>query len=165
MYEYRVSSIMYPSFNSSLDGLSVDIFFKGCTHNCGGCHNNELQTFDRFNIDYDRIMRTLENTQKASIVTLMGGEPLQQDLESIIHLMVGIKRKGYKVAVYTGYEWDEVPEPVKYFADYLKTGKYEGNNLTPHGFFLASKNQVMWKKSGVNWYKQWHFYSSRKSKF
>ena len=45
--KYDVSSILYPSFNSALDGMSTDIYFQGCKFSCEGCHNPALKGFGK----------------------------------------------------------------------------------------------------------------------
>ncbi len=157
MKQYRVSSVLYPSANSSLDGLSTDLFFYGCTHKCKGCHNRELWEFVDYNYSLDELLQVIEIADKSNIVTLLGGEPLQQDIKSLLYLIQGIKQLDKKVAIYTGYEFQDVPDEILDVIDYIKTGKYLCNHKTPFGSFLASTNQIMWKKIDKSWERQWYW--------
>lgn len=163
---YRVASILYPSGNSSLDSISTDIFFYGCSNNCKGCHNLELQQFKQPNLSLEDILSTVKLADRANIVTLMGGEPLQQDKDSILVLIEQLHNMGKKVAVYTGYDMDEVDKDILDNIEYIKVGKYDETNKAPYGFFLATKNQKMYKKTTEgDWKIQWEYYAGRKSKY
>jgi len=150
---YRVVSILYPSFNSSLDGFSVDIFFSGCKFKCKGCHNSELWEFIEPNINIKKILEAIATTHKSEIVTLMGGEPLQQF--GILELIQELKKIKKYVSLYTGYDFNDISQKIKDKVDYIKTGRYKEENKLV-GEFLSSSNQVMWKKTKYGtWEKQW----------
>ena len=153
MTKYRVASIMYPSLNSSLDGISADMFFYGCSRKCEGCHNKELQEFVEPTVTLSSIISTIKKTDKAKVINLMGGEPIEQD--NLIELTKALKDNGKKVCMFTSSEFEQVPQGLLEELDYLKTGEYQENNKTKFGSFLASKNQKMWKKEGGSWTIQW----------
>jgi len=154
---FSVSSALYPSMNSSINETSLDIFFVGCTNECKGCHNKELQTFIPSNKTWNQITTTIVLATKATVVTLLGGEPLQQDLQLIKKLLEFIHRIGIKTCIYTGLDFEAVPKDILSELDYLKTGFYDEDNLTPIGSFLASENQKMFQKVGDNWEVQWEY--------
>jgi anaerobic ribonucleoside-triphosphate reductase activating protein len=154
---FSVCSAMYPSMNSNISEVSLDIFFVGCNHKCKGCHNIELWKAIPPNKTWLQLVKTVDLATEATVVTLMGGEPLQQDLEWLSNCIAYIKSVGKKVCLYTGGEFEDVPDFIKDNLDYVKTGKYDEDNLTPIGSFLASKNQRMYRKRDNTWEIQWEY--------
>lgn len=159
MKTHSIQSILYPSLNSNLDGISADIFFRGCRPPyCEGCHNLELQRFEKPNKSTEDIINSLKPyVDSLYVVTLMGGEPLDRSHKLLLELIVELKQQfsDIKVAVYTGYNLSQVPLEILEHIDYVKCGQYQGQNKTPFGSFLASKNQIMYQKSKDTWYIQW----------
>lgn len=158
--DYSVSSVLYPCLNSSLHGISVDIFFNGCTHKCEGCHNRHLWSFKGMNTTLDELVDLVRGAKKAKVVSLMGGEPLQRPY--IPELIDKLVDTGKQIALFTGYEFHKVPEGIKSEIDYLKVGRFQGDNRTPSGSFLASKNQVMYKKYKGIWVIDWEYKDEKK---
>ena len=157
---YSVSSIVFPSLNSSLDGISIDIFFKGCKHLCPGCHNPELQEFAPSTTHIDTIIKNLKTyEQKYSVITLMGGEPTDMSIIRLIHLLDTIRESfpDKRISMYTVLPFDKVDAKVLERLDYVKCGFYDQNNRTPLGEFLSSKNQIMYKKVNREWTIQYSY--------
>lgn len=142
-----ISSVLWPSMNSSLSGLSMDIFFKGCKRHCPGCHNLELQTFAEPNHSVSEILSLIENT-KTKVVTFMGGEPMDQPIESFLYLIETIRENfpEVRMSMYTGYELDEVDTRILDFLNDIKTGSYREDLRNKRGSFLASSNQKYFQK-------------------
>lgn len=130
----------------------MDIFFKGCKRHCPGCHNLELQTFAEPNHSIEEILELIEK-HKVEIVTFMGGEPVDQPIENILHLMesIHIKFPKVKMSMYTGYELHEVDTRILDYLSDIKTGSYREDLKNKMGSFLASSNQKYFQKddSGV----------------
>lgn len=144
--KFSIQSIVYPSLNSNPDGISADLFFKGCNIHCSGCHNKELQEFGAPNTSICNIIQAIENNG-VKILTLMGGEPLDVDRLLLFELMKTLKRKfpELKISMFTGYKLKNVPVGIFSYLDYIKVGRYDNTKLTPQGSFLASSNQKFYK--------------------
>ena len=142
-----ISSVLWPSMNSSLSGLSMDVFFKGCKRHCPGCHNLELQTFSEPNHSVEEILSLIEST-KTKVVTFLGGEPVDQPIENFLYLMKSIREKfpEVKMSMYTGYELDEVDTRILGYLSDIKTGSYREDLRNKRGSFLASSNQKYFQK-------------------
>lgn len=143
---YSVQSLVYPSMNSNPDGISADLFFKGCSIHCKGCHNIELQRFSKPNTSLQDIITAIEK-HGVKILTLMGGEPLDVHVVLLIKLMSVLKSKfpDLKIALYTGHSLEEICPAIFSYIDYLKVGRYDCECLNPQGSFLASSNQHFYK--------------------
>ena len=150
-----VSSMLFPSLNSSLDGISIDIFLYGCKRHCKNCHNKELQEFKAPNHSIADILAAIHRNLQynVAVVTILGGEPLDTDNDILIDLILAIKNEfpKLKVAMFTGYEMSQIPLKVLKALDYVKTGEYDETKPSKFGSFLATTNQKMFKRisSGV----------------
>lgn len=151
-----VADIIYPSLNSTTS-IAVDLFFSGCTIRCPGCHNPEL--WDRYGgdkLEALHIFKRILKMENASAVSLMGGEASLQsneDMETLLYLLRSAKK--YQIWLYSGLEFEDIPQIYKYYCDYIKTGPYQKDNLgssAPIGMpVLSSKNQLFWKKENGIW--------------
>lgn len=153
--KYRVESIRYPSLSSSLYGISADVYFNGCAHECPGCHNVDLWEFVRPTVNLEDVVKSLKKATKAKVISVMGGEPLQQ--RNIVEFLDGLAVLNKPIALFTGYDFEEVPEEVKQRIDFLKAGRFMIDQRTPSGSFLASINQKMFKKYNNLWLVDWQF--------
>jgi anaerobic ribonucleoside-triphosphate reductase activating protein len=129
------------------DGLACVIYFQGCSRGCPGCHNLELQSFECGTpTSMDRLLNrisTYHGWYKA--VVFQGGEPLEQPLFELITLADSIRNLfGLKVWLYTGYNYDDVPDVVKEHFDVIKAGAYIEELKT--GGFPASSNQKVYRR-------------------
>lgn len=147
---FSVSSILYPSLNSSLEGISADVFFYGCTFNCKDCHNKELQEFKQPNTSIEDFCKTVSQ-HGVKIITFMGGEPLQQDRFSFLQLLSTLSQKfpQLQMNLYTGYELEHIPEDIKSYFTAIKTGTYQASQRTAPRSFLASKNQKYYRQERI----------------
>lgn len=78
-------------------------------------------------------------------IAILGGEPLhQEELEYLLSMVSTLK----PVWLYTSYEIDEVPDSIKQYCTYIKTGQYieelKASNIQ-EGILLASSNQKIVK--------------------
>lgn len=131
------------------DGATFTIWFAGCTHKCNGCQNMELwdsnagKDFSCYEL-FNTIVKGTEQTN-IHTVTLLGGEPLQQDIGDIELLCHMLKDAGYEIWLYTGYEIHEVPQLVLRYIDHIKCGRYD-ENLRVEGRFPITTNQKVYHK-------------------
>lgn len=134
------------------DEPTFTVWFAGCTHGCRGCQNMTL--WDKNNGEYfsPRELHDLiiKETQKTNIhtVTLLGGEPLQQNTQDLLELLVLLDYTGFTIWVYTGYNFDEVPKGFLRYIDYIKCGRYIEELRVDDGSFPITTNQKVYSKAG-----------------
>lgn len=152
-----------PNFADGFEGqVALRLVFSGCRKGaagtpCQGCHNPELWQFkdEGLSVPEGEFVRTLEYWKNHDIrfdcISLVGGEPLDQRPEELLHTMDLVRAVfgDIPVITYTGYTEEEVKaqkldgHPGITEASYVKFGPYiEG--LGPKGK-LASSNQRMTK--------------------
>ena len=128
-------------------GIRTTYFCQGCPHHCEGCHNPETWPFAG-----GTPMET-ENMAMAAIsnplckgVTFSGGEPFAQ-AEGFLELAKLLKSKGYEVASYSGYTFEQLQngtpaqrELLKYL-DVLIDGPFIQKEKSLEICFRGSTNQ------------------------
>ncbi len=120
-------------------GVRTTIFFQGCNLRCVWCQNPEGLSLqggpsDR-NYSIDEIMDVVLRDKEYyfstdSGVTLSGGEPLLQDMDSLINLLKSLKEEDIKVAVETSLHapWENIKEVAPYIDLFLVDLKVVGND-------------------------------------
>jgi len=126
-------------------GISLVVCVSGCPRQCEGCHTPHLQ-----NVEYGKLINTSELMCKIKYqlslssdlidnIVFLGGEPLLYPLA--IHSII-TQLNEYRTILYTGYDYDDVPDYIKNDVDILKTGEWvedlESNK------FPASTNQEVY---------------------
>lgn len=130
-------------------GLRSVLFVSGCKHNCEGCHNKIMQTFDygdKVNID-DLLNRINHNIPLINGVTFSGGEPFEQ-AKRLYVLAEKVKKQGLNLWCYTGYTYEEILQSnddykiklLKYI-DVLVDGKFEKDLTEGSSKYAGSRNQ------------------------
>ena len=103
--------------------ISLAIHFTGCPLKCKGCHSNDLWNsasgFDLDTLKFDQIVT--QYSKYISCVVFMGGE---WQLDSLIEMIQVTKKHNKKIALYTGLQFDEIPQVLINNLDYLKYGPY-----------------------------------------
>jgi organic radical activating enzyme len=111
---------------------ALEIYLSGCRGpHCPGCHNAELWDFavgDIFNQAacqklLDKLV-TLRNARMVDYVWVLGGEPLDQDQDSLARLLAQLHDRA-KIVLWTHYE--RVPDMLAELCDYAKLGPYVAN--------------------------------------
>lgn len=91
-------------------GIRLTLFVSGCTNNCKNCFNKDYQDFNYGNewtFEKENEFMELLKNPAISGVSILGGEPFQQDA-SLTNLLRKIKHTTDKsVWIYTGYTYDE----------------------------------------------------------
>ena len=137
------------------DCPTFTIWFAGCTHGCPGCHNIQLwdpKHFQQFTVE-EVAGLIVEETEKTNIriVTLLGGEPLQQPLDELYRLCTMLHDAGKEIWIYTGYDFDDAIQiiyPVLPLISMMKCGKYIRELSAGEGAFPATTNQKLFKNIG-----------------
>ena len=108
-------------------GIRSVYWLQGCTLACRGCWNTQFwPTKGGDLIDVDCLLSELSDRKDIEGITLLGGEPLQQ-AQQVEQLMMGCKKLGLTVFLYTGYEVHELDERMKRcvnLADIVVMGRF-----------------------------------------
>jgi len=81
-------SITEPDINNG-NGIRATIWFAGCSHHCKGCHNEWLQNYHLgkdISILYEEIVTLFNKKTYLDGITLSGGDPLAQNINSLVEL-------------------------------------------------------------------------------
>jgi anaerobic ribonucleoside-triphosphate reductase activating protein len=122
--------------------ISLSIVLAGCGHACVGCHSPEYRDRNA-GVELDLIQYRdllLKYRNKASCVAFFNGE---YDAVLLGNMARAARLIGYKICLYSGFEFDELPEELRNEFTYLKTGVYreELGGLTER-----TTNQRMYRK-------------------
>ena len=89
-------------------GIRVTVFSQGCPHHCHGCHNPETWEFGcGTDMEEEQILDIVCSNPLCRGVTFSGGEPFAQ-AAGFARLAKILKARGYEVASYTGYTFEEL---------------------------------------------------------
>ena len=109
---------------------AFEIYVSGCkAPHCKGCHNAELWTFtvgDCWNAEKGKILEDKANELHlaglADYAWILGGEPLDQNLDNLGDLIRRMSHAGLKIVLWTHYY--SIPEEIASLIDYVKVGPY-----------------------------------------
>ncbi|EGG80963.1 anaerobic ribonucleoside-triphosphate reductase activating protein [Lachnospiraceae bacterium 2_1_46FAA] len=128
-------------------GIRITIFGQGCPHHCHGCQNPETWSdTDGTLVDEREVVQMIETNPLAKGVTFSGGEPFAQ-AESFNVLAELLKDKGYEVASYSGYTFEELLNGTEEQRGLLKKidvlidGRYEEDKKSLNIIYRGSVNQ------------------------
>ena len=122
--------------------ISVVIPLAGCSHCCPNCHSPHLQ--DKNGGEFitipilHNILRKYKN--KASCVLFFGGE---YDTDRLLDLVTYADYYGFKTALYSGYELEELDSRLVGMLDYIKSGSFKEEL---GGLSSRTTNQRLWKR-------------------
>ena len=89
-------------------GIRTTFFCQGCPHHCEGCHNPETWPFDGgTEVSTEQMVAVVTGNPLCRGVTFSGGEPFAQ-AEGYLELAKALKEKGYEVASYSGYTFEQL---------------------------------------------------------
>ena len=122
--------------------ITLIIPLAGCSHRCVGCHSPEYQNeFGGEVLTEERYLKYLQQYKdKASCICFFGGEHNPLTLAVWSGLAQGY---GFKVALYSGFDFEELPEGLADCFNYVKCGSFVEEL---GGLDMVETNQVMWKK-------------------
>jgi anaerobic ribonucleoside-triphosphate reductase activating protein len=91
-------------------GIRTTVFSQGCPHHCPGCHNPETWDFGcGTEVPVEAIVDMVKSNPLCRGVTFSGGEPFAQ-AAGFAKLAKLLKERGYEVASYSGYTFEELLE-------------------------------------------------------
>ena len=89
-------------------GIRTTIFSQGCSHHCPGCHNPETWAFGCGTpMEEETLVAIVQSNPLCRGVTFSGGEPFAQ-AAGFTTLAKLLKEKGYEIASYSGYTFEEL---------------------------------------------------------
>lgn len=148
----NIAGVIHDATNG-YDGIAIEIYFSGCTRNCKGCHNPQMQNFEYGKpLNIEELLKHLHGQEDwFDIISFLGGDLLcQEDDEA--NLLTYVIRKEFpnkELWLFTGETQENIPRWCLEFFDVIKVGSYI-QELYEQGYELASKNQKFIKK-GVDY--------------
>lgn len=137
---------------SNGDGIRVSLFVQGCKFCCKGCFNKETWDFNggkEWSKEIEDNFIELCKRPHISSVSILGGEPLQQD-DALLSLLKRIKSEVNKpISLWTGYKFDEIPKDKQEYLEYIEMitdGKFIEELKDFKLIFKGSSNQNVYKK-------------------
>jgi anaerobic ribonucleoside-triphosphate reductase activating protein len=135
-------------------GIAVSLFVQGCSHHCPCCFNQSTWDFKGGNEWTQEVEdKFIELCKKDYItcVSLLGGDPLDQDIRVILKLVKRIKLETNKpIYVWTGYTFKEVFDSMSViilpYIDYIIDGRFEQDKRDLNLKLRGSSNQRIWHK-------------------
>ena len=128
-------------------GIRCTVFSQGCPHHCEGCHNPETWEFGCGTlIPVEAVVEIVQSNPLCRGVTFSGGEPFAQAAE-FAELAALLKEKGYEVASYSGYTFEQLLEGTEDqklllgTIDILIDGPFIQNQKSLELAFRGSQNQ------------------------
>lgn len=131
MIAFETTFLDYPN----PDDIAVVVIMSGCSHNCPGCQNPQLQKLhenwteeEQISI-IDKIIDLCKRNETNKIV-LSGGDPLNPCNRNLtISICTELGNNGYEICIYTGYEVEEVKKMHLHGFTFIKCGKFNVNNM------------------------------------
>ena len=142
-------------------GVRTTLFVSGCTNNCEGCFNKELQDFKYGNLwtkeNEDEFIESVNNINIKG-VNILGGEPMEQTMDtSLVDLLVRIKKEtGKTIWLWSGYTFEQIinddkKKKILKCIDVLIDGRFELDKRNISLKYRGSENQrVIDVKASLN---------------
>ena len=132
-------------------GVRTTLFVSGCTNNCEGCFNKDLQNFnygDKWTKEIeDKFIEYVKNTN-INGVNILGGEPMDQIKDKdLYNLLKRIKDETKKdIWLWSGYLYEDILKnedrmAMLSFVDVLVDGRFEINKRSISLKYRGSSNQ------------------------
>lgn len=127
-------------------GVRTTLFVTGCSHQCPGCFNKDLQDFeagDQWTKEKeDEILYYIDKKQVVGI-NLLGGEPLEQTMDQDLeHLLKKIKYREKSVWLWTGFIFEDC------LKDEKKLNIIKYCDVLVDGPFVEAKRDIKLKYRG-----------------
>ena len=136
---------------SNAPGVRSTLFVTGCTHDCKGCFNKELQDFGAGEVwtqeDEDNFVSYVKNDNVVG-VNILGGEPMQQVMDDCLpNLLKRVKEEtGKSIWLWSGYLLEQILEDEKRrkileYVDVLVDGRFDIDKRNINLKYRGSENQ------------------------
>jgi len=135
----KINSIDYRGSIVDGPGIRTVLFVQGCLQRCKACHNPSTWGIDEGKDYYvEEIVEKLTKKCLNKKLTISGGEPLLQ-YSAILELFKNLNN--FDIALYTGFEFEDVPREILKYINYIKVGNFIKEQRTTIIPFIGSKNQ------------------------
>lgn len=128
-------------YNSNIygPGSRTVIWFKGCSIRCEGCINTELWSFE---IEQTFTVEQLVNKIQGNEVSLIGGEPLDQnDIEEFI---MHLKKNDIGIVLFTGYSLNDIQKfEIAKLCDIVVSEPFKLKEINSGLYLRGSNNQLI----------------------
>ncbi|SEQ56506.1 4Fe-4S cluster-binding domain-containing protein [Butyrivibrio sp. TB] len=128
-------------------GIRSVLFLQGCSRNCPGCQNactHDLHGGSFYELE--KLVETIDIFCQTRMITISGGEPLEQP-EGLKVLLLELKKRKFNICLYTGEQLEGIPSWVLENIDYLKVGNYIEQLHNSELQYYGSTNQKMYQIS------------------
>lgn len=116
------------------------IWTQGCSIRCEGCWNTFTWDFDGGKeIKIEDLVNIIKNSKDKS-VTILGGEPLDQE-EECLQLLKELRKLNLGIILYTGREAEEINQEVFNYVDILICGPFVKEKRIFNHQLIGSSNQ------------------------
>lgn len=129
-------------------GIRVSLWTQGCSFNCPGCHNKQIQDFDGgIELTEEMIDELIQAINQPYIegLSILGGEPLQQVPFELYCLCKKVKEEtGKSIWIWTGYRYENIEEkkvPVMMYTDVFVDGPFLEDQEDATLLWRGSSNQ------------------------
>lgn len=92
-------------------GIACSLFVQGCSHHCKNCFNKETWDFNggkEWTKEIEDEFIEICKRPYIDCVSILGGEPLDQDLDMLELLRRVKKEVGKPIYLWTGYTWETI---------------------------------------------------------
>lgn len=93
-------------------GINVSVYFAGCKFHCPNCQNKDYWDFNcgyPWTTEIENKVISYVEFPHVKHLCLLGGEPLQQDLDILRNFIIRVKNEtGKSVFMWTGYTWENI---------------------------------------------------------
>jgi anaerobic ribonucleoside-triphosphate reductase activating protein len=131
--------------------VRTTLFVSGCTNNCEGCFNKDLQNFNYgtvWNKEIEDSFISYVNNPNVYGVNILGGEPMEQTMDSdLYNLLTRIKKETNKtIWLWSGYTFEEIindnkKSKILKLVDVLIDGRFELDKRNISLKYRGSENQ------------------------
>ena len=127
--------------------VRTTLFVTGCTNNCEGCFNKELQDFnygEEWTKETEDKFLEYSKNENVNGVNILGGEPMEQVMDdSLYDLLLRIKNEtGKSIWLWSGYLYEEI------IKDNSKKRLLELVDVLVDGRFVIAKRDITLKYRG-----------------
>lgn len=138
----RINSIDFKGSICDGPGIRTVIYLQGCYFHCVGCHNPQTWDMNKgYMIPIEELFDKICRYSIYKRITISGGEPLIQK-DAVYKLTSLLNTAGFDIALYTGFDFNDVPTYILKTLNYIKCGKYIESLRSTIIPYIGSSNQI-----------------------